>query len=261
MANDTLRRAMAGASMSVRDLAARVGVDEKTVSRWVSDPARVPHPRHRDAAATVLGVEEEMLWPEAVRQSIKTGPDREVVAVYPYRSLVPKTLWRGLVTGATKRLVFAGYTNYFLWLEIPGFRDVVGRKAEQGIDVRFLVGDPDSDVTRHREAVEDVALTVSTRIKVTLDELRKLRQAAVSVQARFSDGHIALSVFTFDDEALVCTHIADRLGHDSPTLHLRRHQNDGLFDRYAGHVDYLWNLGQDVAEAPHGSKPSASPKI
>ena len=40
---------------------------------------------------------------------------------------------------------------------------------------------------------------------------------------------------------IVCTHLADLLGHDSPTMHLRRRQDDGLFDRYAAHLDYLWD--------------------
>jgi hypothetical protein len=64
---------------------------------------------------------------------------------------------------------------------------------------------------------------------------------------RFSDQHVSLSVFRFDDEMLVCQRIADRLGHDSPTMHLKRRQDDGLFDRFAFHVDQLWQTASDPA--------------
>lgn len=245
MPNSPLRQAMADAKMTVRGLASAVGVDEKTVARWLSYE-RIPHPRHRWAAAEALGVDEAVLWPEAVRSAVKTGPDREIVAVYTGRAAVPKSLWKGLITDTKQQLVFAGYTNYFLWLELPPLGPVLRRKIDQGVRVRFVVGDPDSEVTRQREQIEGVPLTVTTRIKVTLDELSKLHAAGVGVEARYSDRHIAMSVFQFDQDMLVCLHLANMLGHDSPTLHLRRRQDDGLFDRFARHLDYLWESGRDI---------------
>jgi len=251
MSNQALREALAGARMTEEGLAAAVGVDTKTVQRWVASEGRVPHQRHRASAAAALEVDEDVLWPQAVRTAIKTGADREIVAVYPYRSAVPKALWRDLVTRAGRRLVFAGYTNYFLWLDMNNFRTVLRRRLDQGVDVRFLIGDPDSEVTRERERIEAVPLTVSTRIRVTLDEVGKLR-GDPAVKARFSDRHIAMSVFLFDDDAMVCTHIADRLGHDSPTIHLRRRGDDGMFDRYAAHVEHLWTEGRELTPPAAG---------
>src|SRR5262249_31694456 len=69
-------------------------------------------------------------------------------------------------------------------------------------------------------------------------------------EARFSDRHIALSVFQFDDQSLICQHLAAGLGHDSPTLHLRRRQGDGLFDRFAAHADALWQAATPVWPEP-----------
>lgn len=119
-----------------------------------------------------------MLWPDVVRAALKTGHDREIVAVYPHRSAVPRTLWRDLISRAQQRLDFAGFTNYFLWLEHPGLHATLRRKAEAGAEIRWIIGDPDSQVTAEREQVEAVPLTVSTRIKVSLDELSKLHQGA-----------------------------------------------------------------------------------
>ncbi|MFD6294504.1 DUF5919 domain-containing protein [Streptomyces sp. NPDC060235] len=247
--NEALRRAMANARMTDRELAERCDVDTKTIGRWITQAGRVPHSRHRWAASEALGEEEAVLWPGAAKRTVKVGADREVVEVFPYRSAVPASLWRTLITRADEHLDFAGYTNYFLWLEQARFGTALRRKAERGATVRFLVGDPDSEVTRARERDEDVPLTLSTRIRVTLAELDKLDGA---VDARFSDGHAHLSVFRFDDDMIVTPLLTHSVGHDAPTLHLRRHQNDGMFDRFASHVEELWKRGRPVREEPHG---------
>ncbi|WP_346766128.1 helix-turn-helix transcriptional regulator [Streptomyces sp. A0592] len=115
--NHVLRRAMANAKMTETHLAEACGVDAKTVGRWITEPHRIPHARHRWAASEALGEEEAALWPNAVRSALTTGPDREIVQVFPYRSAAPASLWKSLVAKAQSELVFAGYTNYFLWLE------------------------------------------------------------------------------------------------------------------------------------------------
>ncbi|NEB92465.1 DUF5919 domain-containing protein [Streptomyces bauhiniae] len=249
--NEALQRAMTETHTTDRQLAASCGVDVKTVTRWITQTGRLPHARHRWAAAKTLGKDEEMLWPAVAKKTIKVGPDREVVSVYPYRSAVPAALWRTLITRAESELTFAGYTNYFLWLEQARFGTALRRKAAAGCRVRFLVGDPDSALTRAREEDEAVPLSLSTRIRVTLAELEKLRDQA-GIDARYSGGHAHLSVFRFDDDMIVTPLLTHSIGHDAPTLHLRRHQPDGLFDRFASHVEELWRRGTPVWTETHG---------
>jgi transcriptional regulator with XRE-family HTH domain len=245
MSNEALRSAMTSAMLTQRDLAEKCNVDVKTVARWIAQEGRIPHPRHRYAVAEALGADQEMLWPDGIRRNIKTGADREIAAVYPRRSDCPKSVWKSLITDATRGITLAGYTNYFLWLELPNLRAVLRRKAETGCTVRFIIGDPDSEVTRNREVLENVPLTVSTRIRITLDELAKLGTVP-GIEARFSDEHIAMSVFMFDDQMLVAQHLAHLVGHDSPMLHIQRCQDGGLYDRYAYHVAELWKAGRPV---------------
>jgi transcriptional regulator with XRE-family HTH domain len=61
MPNEALRAAMAAARVAGQDLAEACGVDVKTVSRWLAQDGRVPHPRHRYAAADALGADPDML--------------------------------------------------------------------------------------------------------------------------------------------------------------------------------------------------------
>ncbi|WP_405793110.1 hypothetical protein [Streptomyces sp. NBC_01506] len=187
----------------------------------------------------------DVLWPKAIRSSMKTGPDREIVAAYPYRNACPTSVWARLIDGASTSITFAGYTNYFVWQEHPRLPARLSAKVASGCSVRFLVGDPDSEITRRREEIEGVPLTVGTRIRITLDALSKI-EGSGGIDARFSDEHIALSVFIFDDEMLVTPHLSTLLGHESPMLHLRRLGDDGLYDRFAGHVAALWEAGRPV---------------
>lgn len=186
-----------------------------------------------------------MLWPQAVKDRIKTGVDREIIHSYPYRSACPSTVWAELVNCVSEELFLAGYTNYFFWTQVPAFVDVLRRKCEAGCRVRFLLGDPEGEVTRQREVIEDVTLSVSTRIRITLGELAKL-DPLERLEARFSApedavNHVSLSVFRFDEEALVTPHLARLVGHDSPLLHLRRQGDGGMFSRFAEHAEELWS--------------------
>ncbi|MEU6044969.1 XRE family transcriptional regulator [Streptomyces griseus] len=241
---------METAGLSPRRLALKVGVSGKTVERWINDSELIPHPRNREDACKALGVDEEMIWPKAVKERIKTGGDREILHSYPYRSACPSTVWGELTEGSTEELFFSGYTNYFLWTQVPDFPGILRKKAREGCRIRFLLGDPNGEVTRQREVIEDVALTVSTRIRMTLDELTKLRDVS-GIEARFSSSedavnHVSLSVFRFDDEALVTPHLARLVGHDSPLLHLRSMGSGGMFSRFSDHAEELWSRAVPV---------------
>ncbi|PZG12123.1 hypothetical protein C1I95_26525 [Micromonospora craterilacus] len=65
--NQALRAALADAGETVESLAEQVGVDPKTVARWIT-PGRVPHPRHRAAAAVALRREIGDIWPDVLRR-------------------------------------------------------------------------------------------------------------------------------------------------------------------------------------------------
>ncbi|MFF5445068.1 XRE family transcriptional regulator [Streptomyces sp. NPDC012888] len=194
-----------------------------------------------------------MIWPEAVTTRVKVGSDRELVHAYPYRSACPSTVWAALAHDATADVFLAGYTNYFLWTQVPDFAGIVRRKAESGCRVRFLLGDPAGETTRQREEVEAAALTVSTRIRITLEHLARLGPLD-GLEARFSAApdavnHVGLSVFRFDRDVLVTPHLARVIGHDSPMFHLRRQGAGGMADRFAEHAEGLWGRATPVPDA------------
>ena len=99
MANERLRRALLDAGLSPHDVAAEVGIDTKTVERWITN-GRVPHPRNRASVARALGVDELVLWPQVADVRARAVAGSEVLQVYPHRGAVAPGSWYELIADA-----------------------------------------------------------------------------------------------------------------------------------------------------------------
>lgn len=60
--NVPLRDAIFASGLEVAEVARKVGIDPKSVQRWITT-GRIPHTRHRRKACEILGREESELWP------------------------------------------------------------------------------------------------------------------------------------------------------------------------------------------------------
>jgi len=78
--NAVLREAVYTSGLEIPDLARRIGVDRKTVDRWIST-GRVPHPKQRWMACEILGYDENELWPQLaeVNSPGESGEDNDVI--------------------------------------------------------------------------------------------------------------------------------------------------------------------------------------
>ncbi|MFC4150248.1 helix-turn-helix transcriptional regulator [Micromonospora mangrovi] len=108
--NDALRVALHETGLTTEALAERVGVDPKTVGRWLSE-GRIPHGRHRVSAAEVLRRDVSDIWPDTSRrrEPVWFRPwqeiEREAVSL---RSFEPLVLPGLLQTEAYARAVLDG---------------------------------------------------------------------------------------------------------------------------------------------------------
>ena len=79
MTNERLRDALMSAGQTTGTAAEHIGVDAKTVERWLTQD-RVPYPRHRGSLAALLGRSESYLWPGAVpAQRQKKAASSEII--------------------------------------------------------------------------------------------------------------------------------------------------------------------------------------
>jgi transcriptional regulator with XRE-family HTH domain len=84
MSNERLRAAVVSSGLGIDGVANRLGVDRKTIERWIA--GRVPYRRHQYALAAVLSLDVAYLWPDAATASEWTALGQaELVALFPAR--------------------------------------------------------------------------------------------------------------------------------------------------------------------------------
>ena len=155
MRNERLRALLLERGKTPDQLADAAQVDAKTVERWITK-GRIPYRRHRFEVATFLGVDESYIWPDALgRDEVAVVSESEVVAVYPHRSEVPRDVWGHLFSAAEREIGVLVYSGLFL-SEDAGIQKIFKEKANAGVRVRILLGDPDSQVVADRGEDEGV---------------------------------------------------------------------------------------------------------
>lgn len=247
--NDTLRRALTEARLRETDVAAALGVDPKTVQRWLS--GRVPHPRHRWAVSDLLRREEEELWPS---EDGFGGPIcREIKASYPHRSAVPRETWRKLFANAEREISILVYAALFLAEDVELVR-LIADRARAGVTVRLLLADPESSRVAERGAEEGIGTAVAARVQNALALFRPLLETD-GVQARQHGTVLYNSIFRADDEMLINPQVHGIAAAYAPVLHLRHNEPRGMFTTYAESFERIWTDATakpvgDVAQPP-----------
>lgn len=233
-----LRAAMLRAHLDPAALATAVGVDVKTVTRWLS--GRIPHQRTRLAVADALGETEADLWPQ-------TRPDQapgaevtaEVVAAYAHRADVPHHVWAALLTGATKQIDLLGYAYPFLLELLPNTMQIIADKATDGARVRLAFAEPDCPHVAERDALEQIGGTLPGRIRNALNFCEPLHDVA-GVEIGLHTVHLYNSVFRFDHQMIVTPHLYRARGYQHPALHLRELSPHGIFAVHADQFEQIW---------------------
>jgi hypothetical protein len=110
--NEPLRRALIHARLREADVAAGLGVDPKTVRRWLS--GRVPYPRHRAAIASLVDMNETDLWPNVSDPLAARIRPEELGSVYPHRLAIPRETWIQFFGSAEREIGILAYSALFL---------------------------------------------------------------------------------------------------------------------------------------------------
>jgi hypothetical protein len=219
-------------------LGQRIGVDGKTIDRWVA--GRVPHRRNRLAVAEALGETEAALWPTSrPDQAPGFASTGEVVSAYAHRAEVPNGLWVSMLTGAKEQIDILGYAVPFVFEISTRTADVIAEKCATGTRVRIALADPDCDHVRERDRLEQLGGTLPGRIRNAVTMLASIA-AIDGVEVGFHSVHLYNSWFRFDNQAIVTPHLFRGRGYQHPALHLRRLSAFGIFESFAEQFTQVW---------------------
>ena len=230
---DPLTRAMARARLTDTDVATRLGVDPKTVERWRY--GRVPQKRHRWALADLVKVSEFELWPQL---SGAAEVSHELWATYDYRAMVPRDVWVRLFERARHDIGVLVYSGLFIAEDAHLVR-LLARKADEGVSVRLLLGDPDSPLVAQRGIDEGIDDALTAKIRNALVHYRELI-GRDGVELRLHSTVLYNSIYRADDEVLVNPHVYGVSAAQAPVLHFRRHGESELFATYLASFDRVW---------------------
>jgi len=243
MPNERLRATLLERGLTPATLGDEVGVDPKTVERWIS--GRNPYRKYRFAVAARLGVDERYLWPGALsKEQVAAASDSEVLAIYPHRSDVPRAAWERLFKAAERDIGVLVYSGLFL-AEDPVLQKVLADRAGAGVRVRILLGAPDSPQVAERGADEGVDGMMAAKIQNALVLYRSLRKVE-SAEFRFHQTILYNSIYRGDDYLLVNTHIYGVPAAGAPVWHLRKIAGGEIASTYLESFEHVWDSAVPV---------------
>lgn len=243
MANDRLRDAISRGGHTVDAVADHIGVDPKSVERWITQD-RIPYPKNRHSIAALLRESESYLWPSAVSDAKATAASgSEVVQVFPSRSAIPRDLWDHLLDQATGRIDVLVYVGMFL-TETPNLLPTLEAKGAAGARIRFLFGDPASREVARRSADEGIGKgAIAAKIRNALAYFQRIADTP-GVEIRCHGTTLYNSIYRYDDEMIVNPHVYGLTAPHAPALHLRRLSAGSLFETYGRSFDTVWETAK-----------------
>jgi len=227
--NETFCRALLQAGLTEEDIAARLGVDPKTVRRWIEGRA-LPYRRHRWALAALLGTAETELWPQL--RSAQPRP-QEVVAVYPHLGTVTREVWLGLLRSAQHDISVLDHPD----LHLAGDREITASLAEQartGVTIRICLANSGATATAELQTSRP-----SADMGGVLERYAPLRKTG-QVQIRLHQGALYSLIYRADDQLLVAQRVHGVPVLQSPVLHLQRTGKGDMFATYLVTFERAW---------------------
>ena len=137
------------------------------------------------------------------------------------------------------------YAGSFLHDSIPQFTQHLAERANSGVRVRLLLGDPQCEAVALRGREEGMEDLMGARCRLMWKILGPVLSSS-PVQARMHDTTLYASIFRFDDELLVNTQTYGIAASHCPVLHLNRIPGGRLFAHYLDSYEQVWQTRRTV---------------
>lgn len=239
--NEPLRQALIRARLREDDIAARLGVDPKTVRRWLN--GRVPYPNSRAALADLVGVDEADLWPDAGGPLIARARPDELRAVYPHRWAILRDVWARFFESAEHEIGILAYSGLFL-AEDAGLLGILADKASRGARVRIVLGDPDSASVARRGKEEGIGDAMAAKARNALTLYHAALAEVNNVEIRLHQTVLYNSIYRADDQLFVNQHAYGILASNAPVFCFRASGNSEMLAPYLDSFERVWSMSE-----------------
>lgn len=236
--NERLREALDSSEFDETSIATRLGVDPKTVERWIA--GRVPYPRYRRLLAGLLDVDEYETWPQVTHR--RTPPMQEsadIQAAYAHRWAVPRKVWLELFGSAESDIGILAYAALFL-AEDDGILRILAARARAGVRVRILLGNPDSPHVAERGAGEGIGDAIAAKIRNALALYGALSEEA-NTEIRIHSTTLYASIYRADNDLLINMHAYGATASHAPVIHTHHTAPGDMAETYMLSFDRVWN--------------------
>ena len=242
--NEPLRRALLRARLREDDIAARLGVDPKTVRRWLN--GRVPYPHNRAAIAELVGADEA----ELVARCGRAAGGAEL----GLRSWGRFTRTGGLFRGRYGRgCSDRPSTRSPSWPtarcsspRTPGILRILAEKGRAGVTVRIALGDPDGPNVAERGEEEGIGDAMAAKIRNALTLYRPLGTVE-NIEIRLHRTVLYNSIYRADDQLLVNQHTYGIPAAQAPVFCLRDADGGEMAALYLGSFERVWASSASLA--------------
>jgi transcriptional regulator with XRE-family HTH domain len=241
--NEPLRRALLHARLRETDVAARLGVDPKTVRRWLN--GRVPYSHNRAALADLVEADEADLWPDAGGPlSARTRPD-DLGTIYPHRWAVPREVWVQLFESAEREIGILAYSALFL-AEDAGILRILTGKGRTGVAVRIALGDPGGPNAALRGEEEGIGDAMAAKIRNALALYRPLC-VVENIEIRLHRTVLYNSIYRADERLMVNQHSYAVPAAQAPVFCLRDTDGSEMSALYLSSFERVWASAVSLA--------------
>jgi hypothetical protein len=240
--NEPLRRAMLRARLREVDVAAHLGVDPKTVRRWLS--GRVPYPSSRVALADLVGEDAAELWPDAGGPLAGRSRPDALAAVYPHRWAIPRDAWACFFESGNREIGVLAYSALFL-AEDSGLLAIIKDRALCGARVRLALGDPDGPSVALRGKEEGIGDAMAAKVRNALRLYRSLL-GLDNIEIRVHETVLYNSIYRADDQLFVNQHLYGIPAAHSPVFCYRDRGRDDSATAYFDSFEKIWTSAKSV---------------
>jgi hypothetical protein len=179
-------------------------------------------------------------------------PAPEFLCLYPHRGAVPASLWETLLDRATDSSDMLIFSGLFLVDSHADLPDSLVTKAMSGTKIRIALGNPSSDAVALRATEEGIGDGLAARIRLCQRHLRPALEAR-GVEVRTHNTTLYNSLYRFDEDMLVNTHVYGAPAAQNPVIQLRRVHGGRLFEHYLSSLERVWATATPIVEATTSS--------